>query len=366
MILGIETSCDDTSAALVDENKTIISQCTVGHGNVYEKYGGVVPEIASRRHMEQIYGVVRNVIGLNTSNNLVSSIDAIAVTSGPGLIGSLLVGVTFARGLALASHKPCIGINHLEGHALTPRLISDVAFPYLLLLISGGNSQIIIVHHVGTYEVIGQTLDDAVGEAFDKVGRFLKFDYPAGPAIDKCAEKGNPYAIDFPKSFFGAKHCNMSFSGIKTSVKRYVQKIGGYEKINEQQRADICASFQRAIAEVLCDRLKCAMLLYKVRCESNFEKHLLPKAFAVVGGAGANTYIRKKLNDFAQNEELDCIFPAPNLCTDNAAMIAWACIERIQSRAQSGLPYIESELTDQSTSETLIPRAVWSLDKLML
>lgn len=315
-VLGIETSCDETAIAVVDQHRNILLNEIYSQIKIHAQYGGVIPELAARKHIEILPKLLENAI--NNSKLNLNNIDAIAVTAGPGLIGGVIVGVMVAKGIASALSKPCIPVNHLEGHALTARLTDPtLEFPYLLLLVSGGHCQIIYVRGVGNYNILGSTRDDAVGEAFDKVAKMLSLGYPGGPAVEKLALKGDPSSYNFPKAFLKEKHCNMSFSGIKTAVSRQIAKE---DELNEEIKANICASFQEAIAITLADRLEIAINSYNEHFDS----------VVIAGGVAANRYIASKLSRLCARYNKKLIVPPIGLCTDNGAMIAWAGIERLE------------------------------------
>lgn len=328
LVLGIETSCDDTAVALVNSTGEIVYNKVVGYLEEHQRFGGIVPEIASRNHLSTLPQMVEQLVEemkFADSTFELSNINAIAVTYAPGLIGGLIVGVMFAKSLAYALNKPIIPVNHLEGHLLTNRLVyKELEFPFLGLLVSGGHCQFVVVHGVGRYEVIGQTLDDAVGESFDKVARMLGLEYPGGPKVEECAKDGDINAFSFPKPLLREKdRCNLSFSGLKTAVKREVDKAKGRVNINEntindELRANFCASFQHTVSEVLCAKLEVAL-----KCATKFGI----KNFVICGGVSANKYICKALESVVSKAGFS-FFNAPlQLCTDNAAMIAWAGIE---------------------------------------
>lgn len=320
-ILAIETSCDETSVAIVTDKKEILAHEIFSQIDDHEAYGGVVPEIAARAHMQKLDIIIRDAI--KKSGLKFSEIDAIAATAGPGLIGGLLVGVMAAKGMALALNKPFIAVNHLEGHALTARLTNEVEFPFLLLLVSGGHCEILIVEGVGKYKKLGGTIDDALGEAFDKVAKMMGLGYPGGPLIEQLALKGDPYKHDFPRSMKGRDDCNFSFSGLKTAIKRIVDQLKAENKLDEIAKADIAASFQKTAAEILEDRLKKGCGIFKHKCP-------LGKTLVIAGGVAANKYLKNELEKIANEFGLDLIAPPLKLCTDNGAMIAWAAIERFK------------------------------------
>ncbi len=327
-VLGIESSCDETAIAVVDSNRNVLLNEIYSQIKVHEKYGGVIPELAARNHIEILPKMIET--AKKDGKLILDEIDAIAVTAGPGLIGGVIVGVMVAKGLASALGKPCIPINHLEGHALTARLTDpSLEFPFLLLLVSGGHCQILFAKSLGNYELLGATKDDAVGEAFDKVAKMLGLGYPGGPAVEKFALNGNKKAYDFPKPFFKEKHCDMSFSGLKTAVSRQIAK----EKIlSDEIKFNICASFQEAIGVTLCDRIENAIKLCK-------DKNMDFTTLVISGGVAANRYICNALLDLCNRYEKKLVTPPIKLCTDNAAMIAWAGVEKMIAGVESDLGF---------------------------
>lgn len=332
-ILGIESSCDETAASIVTDDRQILSNVIISQIDEHQKFGGVVPEIASRAHLSHVQTVVDK--ALADAKLSLSDLDAIAVTAGPGLIGGLLVGIMFAKGLSFAINKPLLAINHLEGHALTARLTNEIEFPYLMLLVSGGHCQILVVEKIGVYHKLGGTLDDAVGESFDKVAKMLGLDYPGGPIIEKLALTGNPHKYNFPQPMKGREGCDFSFSGLKTAVRLIIEKT----ELTPENIADICASFQRTVAEILLDRLSNAIKLTK-------KSHPKIKQLIIAGGVAANQYLLKEVKTSMKEHSLETIAPPIKLCTDNAAMIAWAGIERFRL-----------EIKD----EVIIPKSRWPL-----
>lgn len=332
-ILGIESSCDETAASIVNDNKEILSNVIISQIDEHQKFGGVVPEIASRAHLSHVQTVVDK--ALKDADLSLNDLDAIAVTAGPGLIGGLLVGIMFAKGLSFAINKPLLAINHLEGHALTARLTNEIEFPYLMLLVSGGHCQILIVENVGVYHKLGGTLDDAVGESFDKVAKMLGLDYPGGPIIEKLALTGNPNKYDFPKPMKGREGCDFSFSGLKTAVRLIIEKT----ELTPENIADICASFQRTIAEILLDRLNNALKISK-------KSHPKIKQLIIAGGVAANQYLLKEIQSSIEKHNIETIAPPIKLCTDNAAMISWAGIERFRLGVKD---------------EVIVPKSRWPL-----
>ena len=331
--LGIETSCDETAVAIVSSEKEILHNAVFSQIKEHEDFGGVVPELAARAHIKLLPKMINDALEVVP----LSEIDLISVTAGPGLIGGIIVGLMMAKAMAAAASKPIIGVNHLEGHALTPMLVSDVSPPYLLLLISGGHSQIIIVEGIGKYHVLGGTIDDSLGEAFDKTARMLNLGYPGGPEIEKSALNGRPI-YDLPKPLCNKQNCDFSFSGLKTAVLRLVERLE-HDKSSTQ---DVCASFQNTVADILCNRLRNAFNTPAVQ-KYNIT-HLV-----ISGGVAANRYLYRKLTDFAKHHKYNCIAPPITLCTDNAAMIAWTGICRFSAGLEKKI--------------NILPKSSWHLDK---
>lgn len=320
-VLGIESSCDDSAAAVVRADRAVLASVVEGQTGLHEAFGGVVPEIAARAHAERLDLCVE--AALTRAGVTLDQIDAIAVTAGPGLIGGVLAGVMTARGLAAATGLPLIGVNHLAGHALTPRLTDDVAYPYLMLLVSGGHCQYLSVEGPDSFRRLGGTIDDAPGEAFDKVAKLLGLGQPGGPAVEAEAAGGNPARFALPRPLLDRPGCDLSFSGLKTAVMRLrddlVAAQGG---LTAQDRADICAGFQAAVVDVLAEKTRRAL-------------EIAPSpVLAVAGGVAANRAIREALATVADAAGARFLAPPLALCTDNAAMIAWAGIER----TLAGLP----------------------------
>ena len=308
-ILAIESSCDETSAAVVVNGREVLSNVIASQISTHEKYGGVVPEVASRMHIEAVSGVVEE--ALLEANITLDKIYAIGVTYGPGLVGALLVGLQFAKGLAFSSKKPLVGVNHIEGHICANYIQhKDLKPPFVSLVVSGGHTFIVHVKDYGKYEVIGQTRDDAAGEAYDKVARALGLGYPGGPKIDKLAKEGNPKAIVFPKANFHEETLDFSFSGVKSAVLNYLNKCK-MQNI-EVNKADVAASFQQAVVDVLKDNVL-------LTCK---KKNV--KTIAIAGGVASNSTLRETLTNAASKRGIEVLFPAPILCTDNAAMIGSA------------------------------------------
>ncbi|MCI9070073.1 tRNA (adenosine(37)-N6)-threonylcarbamoyltransferase complex transferase subunit TsaD [Clostridium sp.] len=308
-ILAIESSCDETSAAVVVDGREVLSNVIASQIDTHKKYGGVVPEVASRMHIEAISGVVQE--ALEEANVTLDKIDAIGVTYGPGLVGALLVGLQFAKGLSFATKKPLIGVNHIEGHICANYIQhKELKPPFVSLVVSGGHTFIVHVKDYGEYEVIGQTRDDAAGEAYDKVARALGLGYPGGPKIDKLAKEGNPRAIQFPKANFHEETLDFSFSGVKSAVLNYLNKCK-MQNI-EVNKADVAASFQYAVIDVLKENVLLTCKKRKV------------KTIAIAGGVASNSSLRATLIKDASKRGIEVLFPAPILCTDNAAMIGSA------------------------------------------
>jgi N6-L-threonylcarbamoyladenine synthase len=309
LILGIESSCDETAAALVTGDRQVLAHRLAGQEDAHRPYGGVVPEIAARAHVEVLVPLIE--AALSDAGKTLADVDAIAATAGPGLIGGVMVGLVTAKALAHATGKPLIAVNHLEGHSLSPRLSDDtLAFPYLLLLVSGGHCQLLLVKGVGSYERLATTIDDAAGEAFDKVAKLLGLGFPGGPAVEKTALEGDPRAVPLPRPLLGKDEPHFSFAGLKSAVLR-ARDTGNYSA------PDIAASFQQAVVDCLIDRTKRAL----VRAPS-------ATALVVAGGVAANGAIRSSLTALAHAHDLPFIAPPLWLCTDNAAMIGWAGAER--------------------------------------
>jgi N6-L-threonylcarbamoyladenine synthase len=322
-ILGLETSCDETAAAIVRGHApgpgTILSNVVLSQLEQHAAFGGVVPEIAARAHVEVLDAVIEAAFVKAAVSP--TDIDAIAATAGPGLIGGVMVGLTTAKALALAWDKPLVGVNHLEAHAFTVRLTHGVDFPYLLLLISGGHCQLLGVHDVGRYEFYGTTVDDALGEAFDKVAKLLGLAYPGGPKVEALARNGDPKAFKLPHPMVGRKDANFSFSGLKTAVRQIVRSPG----FSEASRADLAASFQASVIASLADRVAVAMDLFRSAATVDAASTLV-----IAGGVAANSAIRSALSQLASAQDFGIMVPPSHLCTDNGAMIAWAGLEHAQ------------------------------------
>ena len=344
-ILGIETSCDETAASVVlrdaDGHGEILGDVVLSQLEEHSVYGGVVPEIAARAHVEALDTLIEE--ALARAGKTLKDIDAVAATSGPGLIGGLLVGLMTGKAIARSAGKPLYAVNHLEGHALTARLTDDLAFPYLMLLVSGGHTQLILVRGVGDYERWGTTIDDALGEAFDKTAKLLGLPYPGGPAVERAARTGNPDRFSFPRPLVGEARLDFSFSGLKTAVRQAAQSI---EPVTEQDIADICASFQKAISRTLKDRIGRGLQRFR----QEFSNLSIEPALVVAGGVAANQALRATLQSLCDTNGFRFIAPPLQLCTDNAAMIAWAGAERMAA----GLPFDDLAVA---------PRSRWPLDQ---
>lgn len=350
-ILGVESSCDETAVSVVrrDSSGTHVLSSVI-HSQVvqHRAFGGVVPEIAARSHVETIDDLASRALAEaeGTGDFTIADIDAVAATAGPGLIGGVMVGLSFAKGFALSRNLPLIGVNHLEGHALSVRLSHPVAFPFLLLLVSGGHCQLLSVKNVGDYERLGTTIDDAAGEAFDKIAKVLGLGYPGGPALEACAKAGDATRFILPRALLGRKDCDFSFSGLKTAA----AKIAHEAVKTEQDRADLCASVQAAIARQLAERSGRAMAAFK---EQNA---VTSPAFVVAGGVAANAYLRTVLQGLADTQGFTFVAPPMKYCTDNAAMIALAGLEHYEKLCKMGVPI--------SSGMDTVARPRWPLDEV--
>ena len=339
-ILGIETSCDETAVSIIQENGSdkplILSNVVSSQVDVHKEFGGVVPELAARSHIEKINLIAKKAI--DESKIKIKEIDAVAATAGPGLIVCLSVGLNFGKTIALSLKKPFIAVNHLEGHALSPKLNSEINYPYLLLLISGGHTQFLSVEGLGKYKRLGTTIDDAVGEAFDKTAKLLGIEFPGGPKIEEYAKKGNSHRYELPKPIIHKGGCNLSFAGLKTAVLRITKQIK-----TEQEKYDLASSFQKTVEEILYKKSKVAFKEFK---NINGDKE---NTFVVAGGVAANKKIREVLTKLCKEENFDAIFPPINLCGDNAAMIAMVGLEKYKEKKFSDLNFP--------------PKPRWSLDE---
>jgi N6-L-threonylcarbamoyladenine synthase len=341
LVLGIETTCDETAAAVVerqpDGSGRILSNIVRSQIDEHAPFGGVVPEIAARAHVDLLDGLVEH--AMTEAGIGFAELDGVAAAAGPGLIGGVIVGLTTAKAIAMVHNTPLLAVNHLEAHALTPRLTVPLAFPYCLFLASGGHTQIVAVLGVGDYVRIGTTVDDAMGEAFDKVAKMLDLPYPGGPQVERAAATGDATRFTFPRPMLGRRDANFSLSGLKTAVRNEASRLIPLEP---QDVSDLCASFQAAVLESTADRIKVGLRLFH-------EKFGPPRALVAAGGVAANLAIRGALQDIAARAQTTLIVPPPSLCTDNGAMIAWAGAERLALG-----------LVDKMEAA---PRARWKLDE---
>lgn len=334
LVLTIESSCDETSAAVIRDGRQILSNIVASQVDVHARYGGVVPELASRKHMQAISVVIEE--ALDKAGVTLQDLQGIAVTRGPGLIGALLVGLAAAKALAFALEIPLVGVHHMEGHILAPLLEQEVVFPYLALAVSGGHSHLYRVDGIGRYTVLGRTLDDAAGEAFDKVAKLLGLGYPGGAVIDRLAAEGDPQAINFPRPLLHKDNFDFSFSGVKTALLYYVQGQDG--PIEGRQLQDVAASFQQAVVDVLCKKTLGAARQFDLQ------------RIVVAGGVACNRGLRRQMTAMAVAEGRQVIFPAPALCQDNAAMLGVAGNAYLEQGCCAGLD--------------LNARANWPLDQV--
>ena len=342
IVLGIETSCDETAAAVVRDGAApadrILGQAILSQHDEHRPYGGIVPEIAARSHLQHVDGLIQS--AMNEAEVDFPQLNGIAATGGPGLIGGVIVGVMSAKAIALVHGLPFLAVNHLAGHALTARLTDDLAFPYLLLLVSGGHTQLLIVEAVDKYVRLGTTVDDAIGEAFDKSAKMLGLAYPGGPAIEKAAASGRPGRFDLPRPMLRRANCHFSFSGLKTAVRQRIAALAG-DGPSDTEIADMCASLEAAVGEVVADRCRNAVTQFKAR-------HPDGNTLVVAGGVAANMTLRRHLTVLADDLDINLVAPPVDLCTDNGAMIAWAGLERLRLG-----------LTDELD---FAPRPRWPLD----
>jgi N6-L-threonylcarbamoyladenine synthase len=342
IVLGIETTCDETAAALVerrdDGRGVILSNIVLSQIADHAAFGGVVPEIAARAHVEALDLIIAK--AMSDAGQRFSALDGVAAAAGPGLIGGVIVGLTTAKAIALVSGRPLIAVNHLEAHALTARLTDGTQFPYCLFLASGGHTQIVAVRGIGDYVRLGTTLDDAIGEAFDKTAKLLGLGYPGGPQVEREAERGDPARFTLPRPMYGRPDANFSLSGLKTALRLEAERVA---PLSDQDVSDLCASFQQAVCDVVMDRLRSGLKLFR-------ERFGAPNAMVAAGGVAANQTIRKILHRLAFEAGTVLVVPPPHLCTDNGAMIAWAGAER--------LAYGLTDPLDTS------PRARWPLGEV--
>lgn len=321
-VLGIETTCDETAVGIVHRDGAgrgrLLANVVFNQNTLHQLYGGVVPEIAARAHVERLDAVMMEAI--KQAELKFSSLDAIAASAGPGLVGGVIVGLTAGKALALALQKPFSAVNHLEGHALSPRLVQSLNFPYLLLLVSGGHTQLLAVEGVGQYRRLGTTLDDAAGEAFDKVAKMLGLGYPGGAEVEKAALQGSPTRFVLPRPMLGRPEPDFSFAGLKTAVRLEAERL---QPLNSRMVADLCASFQAAVTDVMADRVRAAFRIF------HQHYHRSPTALVVAGGVAANLAISDGLKHVAKEAGIAMVTPPLELCGDNGAMIAWAGAERV-------------------------------------
>jgi len=342
IVLGIETTCDETAAAVVERSEQgrgkILSNIVLSQVSEHAAFGGVVPEIAARAHVEALDLIIAKAMG--EAERSFNEIDGVAAAAGPGLIGGVIVGLTTAKAIALVKNKPLIAVNHLEAHALTARLTDATPFPYCLFLASGGHTQIVAVRGIGNYVRLGTTMDDAIGEAFDKTAKLLGLGYPGGPQVEKEAARGDANRFALPRPMHGRKDADFSLSGLKTALRLEAEKIA---PLSDQDVADLCASFQQAVVDVVLDRLRAGLRMFRATYGA-------PSALVAAGGVAANQAIRKVLHRLAFEVGTVLVVPPLELCTDNGAMIAWAGAERLAMG-----------LTD---SLDVAPRARWPLDEV--
>ena len=329
VVLGIETSCDETAAAVVDHDRRVMADVVRSQLRAHRDFGGVVPEIAARAHLEVIDAVIRRAMA--EAGVGFAGLDAVAATAGPGLIGGVLVGTMTGKAIAAAHGLPFLAINHLEAHVLTPRLGVPLAFPYLVLLVSGGHCQFVAVEAVGRYRRLGTTIDDAVGEAFDKTGKMLGLGFPGGPAVERAARSGNPDRFALPRPLAGRPGCDFSFSGLKTAVRHAIEALPP-GRLRPADVADLCAAFQQAVGDVLAERCGNAIAAFRAGCSGG-------ATLAVAGGVAANAALRSRLETVAADNGLGFVAPPPQRCTDNGAMVAWAGIERLALGLVDGLDF---------------------------
>jgi N6-L-threonylcarbamoyladenine synthase len=339
IVLGIETSCDETSVSIVQENKDggkVLSEKVLSQVKKHQPFGGVVPELASREHSDCISNLTRQV--LSETNLNLDDVDAFAATTGPGLLGGLLVGCNYAKGLSIINNKPFLSINHLQGHILVSRMYKKINFPFLCLLVSGGHSLILLVENFNKFKILGQSIDDAVGEAFDKTAKLLGLGYPGGPLIEKLAKKAlGKKEFNLPRPLINHKTMNLSFSGLKTSVRRIIEN-----NISQSEKADLAYEFQKSITECL---------LKKVMLAIESSKNYKIKDFVLSGGVASNFFIRNQFRVLCVKKNINFVVPAKSLCTDNATMIAWAGIEKLRNQKRGD-------------SLDIHPKPRWSLESI--
>ena len=329
IVLGIETSCDETAAAAVAGDRTVLAERLLSQLGEHAPYGGVVPEIAARAHLQHLDRLIAETMA--AAKLEFRDLSAIAATGGPGLIGGVMVGVMTAKAIAAVHKLPFLAVNHLEGHALSPRLTDDLAFPYLLLLVSGGHCQLLVVEGVGRYARLGGTVDDAAGEAFDKVAKMLGLGYPGGPAVERAAKQGAPGRFRLPRPMKGRAGADFSFAGLKTAVRQAIATLPG-GNVSPQDAFDLCRDFQDAVSDIVADRVRHAIAHFRAEWPNG-------RALVVAGGVAANAALRQVLDAAARAAGLAFVAPPLRYCTDNAAMIAWAGLERLKLGQQDGLDF---------------------------
>ena len=342
IVLGIETSCDETSVSIVEKKEKrkigrVLSEFTISQINKHKKFGGVVPELASREHSKNLDYIVRET--LKVSRISIDEVDAFAATTGPGLLGGLLIGTNYAKALAISSQKPFLSVNHLQAHVLVSRMKKSISFPFVCLLISGGHSQILLAKGFNKFKILGETLDDAVGEAFDKISKIMGYGYPGGPIIEELAKKSiGKYKFNLPKPLINSKTLDLSFSGLKTAVRRIIEK-----GVDKKQHCDLASEFQNVIAECLLRKVDLAL--------NSIKKKTKISSFVLTGGVASNLFIRNKFKLMCEKEKIFFFAPEKELCVDNATMIAWAGLEMISNG-------------EKGSKVNLSPKPRWRLDKI--
>ena len=328
LVFSVETSCDETSVCIIDNKKTILSHIIYTQEQ-HSEFGGVIPELAARSHLQILQKISKK--ALNEANTNINDIDLFAATCGPGLMGGLLVGSTFAKALAIGSKKPFVPINHLEAHLLSPTINNEIHYPFISFLLTGGHTQIYLIKNINDYELLGETLDDAIGEAFDKVAKSLGMDYPGGSKLEKIAKNGNRFAYSLPKPLYKNRNLNFSFSGIKTAVNLLVKK--NIDKNNNKNFiADVAASFQETISQILESKFNLAY-------DELSKRKIYTKQISLVGGVASNKYILNKIKIIADKLNYSVILPPKNMLSDNAAMVGWACIKKYTLNKYSNIDF---------------------------
>ena len=328
-VLGIETSCDETAVAIVDADGRVLAEEVASQVALHAPHGGIVPEVAARAHLELLPGLAARVLAASGLGG--DEIAAVAATTGPGLKVALVVGASFGKALAFGWRKPFVAVHHLEAHALSARMLADVPFPYLLLLVSGGHTQLVVVEDLGRYHALGTTIDDAAGETFDKGARLLGLGYPGGPAIARAAVGGDPHRFDLPRPLRGSTGFAFSFAGLKTALQQRVHQLGGAENLDAESRRDLAASFEQAIVDVLVDRLDRALDHYRSQWRPG------RPTLVAAGGVAANERLRTALSALGSEKDVEIVVPPARYCTDNAAMVAYAGCQRLLSGWVDGL-----------------------------